>query len=259
MQNVKTMDPEAFRKAEAAGLVFDAGKSTLLGCCRKEITEVVIPEGVTLIGDCAFADCAKLVRVVMPDSLRGIDEFAFRGCTRLSDAVIPDGVAMLGQGAFQECTALSSMVIPQSIGAIEMFAFINCTGLETVVIPDGVMVIGDYAFANCTRLKSADIPAGVAARCRILIAIPTVVCPFSSSSSTLEAATPSKKATRNGVAKTGCSSPDIKSSALLPEAASGLASPAAVISSVTLIVNWRLIPNVSMLSPLLLNRHFYHH
>lgn len=52
---------------------------------RKSITLITIPEGVTAIGDRAFAGCEKLIQVHIPESLREIEEYAFWKC---ADAAI---------------------------------------------------------------------------------------------------------------------------------------------------------------------------
>ena len=50
---------------------------------REQITEVVLEDGITNIGNCAFRDCAKLVRVTVPESVTSIGSYAFSGCSEL--------------------------------------------------------------------------------------------------------------------------------------------------------------------------------
>ena len=46
--------------------------------------KVVIPEGVTGIGDAAFRDCRQLEQVVFSDDVVSVGDEAFAGCKALS-------------------------------------------------------------------------------------------------------------------------------------------------------------------------------
>ena len=50
---------------------------------NKLLTDLVIPNGITDIGD-AFEDCTSLTSVTIPDSVTSIDSYAFDGCTNLT-------------------------------------------------------------------------------------------------------------------------------------------------------------------------------
>ena len=68
------------------------------------MSNVVIPNSVTSIGDSAFLDCCSLTDIVIPDGVTSIGDYAFLGCYSLTDIVIPDGVTRIGDSAFAYCS-----------------------------------------------------------------------------------------------------------------------------------------------------------
>ena len=76
---------------------------------------VVIPDGITSIGDFAFQNCESLTAVKIADSVTSIGNFAFWGCGALASVYIPDGLTSIGDGAFQTCDALAAIDIPESV------------------------------------------------------------------------------------------------------------------------------------------------
>ena len=101
-------DPGAIRNAEEQGLVFSEDKKILLTCENKELSAVVIPDGVTEIGDNAFYGCTNLTGIVIPPSVTSIEESAFYGCSSLSDITIPDSVTKIAAFTFEECENLTA-------------------------------------------------------------------------------------------------------------------------------------------------------
>ena len=112
---------------------------------RGDIHYVVISDGVTHIGDGAFAECVNLESVSLPESgLNTIGSEAFMR-TSVYRADIPDGVTKIGASAFRECANLGSVSIPDSVGEIGRTAFLG-TALCGVQIPGRNTDIGYYAF-----------------------------------------------------------------------------------------------------------------
>jgi hypothetical protein len=74
-----------------ADMVKNIGTSAFMGA---EITNIVIPDGIEIIENEAFRDCASLVSVMLPKSLIAIGEDAFRGCSALKSVVYPGAPSM---------------------------------------------------------------------------------------------------------------------------------------------------------------------
>ena len=114
------IDGALFRTADKALISYLDGTNS---------STYTIPQGITDIGDDAFARCSSLTSVSIPDSVTAIGNTAF-GC----------------------CTSLTSVSIPDSVTAIERWAFYACTSLTSVSIPNSVTAIGDNAFSDCPNL-----------------------------------------------------------------------------------------------------------
>ena len=166
-------------------------------CADTRIKTLIIDEGVTSIGDRAFQDCRNLSNVKLPNSLTLIYNDAFSNCTSLASVIIPDSVTSIGDDAFLGCISLKSIEIsdnnknyssvdgvlfnknksvlviypagktdsvysiPNSVTSIGNSAFSECTNLSNITITDSVISIGDFAFSNSTSLRSVTIPDSV--------------------------------------------------------------------------------------------------
>ena len=128
---------------------------------KREITEIVVEEGVTSIGNYAFNGCSALTSVTIQNGVTSIGEYAFRDCSALTSVTIPDGVTSIGNSAFNDCSALASVTIPDSVTSIGFSAFNDCSSLTSVTIPEGVTSIQGGTFRGCGSLKSVTIPDGV--------------------------------------------------------------------------------------------------
>ena len=125
------------------------------------LTSVEIPNSVTSIGDYAFSNCSGLTSVTIPNSVTSIGEWAFSHCTGLTSVTIGNSVTSIGDRAFSSCFGLTSVTIGNSVTSIGSSAFSGCTALTSITIPNSVTSIGDGAFSGCTALTSITIPNSV--------------------------------------------------------------------------------------------------
>lgn len=119
---------------------------------------VIIPNGVKKIADCAFIYNKTVKTVVIPDGVEVIGQSAFKYNDKLISIEIPDTVKKIGCDAFFECQKLKTFVVPEGVEKIEESTFYNCKALKEVVLPESVKKIGAVAFYGCSTLKNITFP-----------------------------------------------------------------------------------------------------
>lgn len=124
----------------------------------KEVS-VVIPEsvaGVTvkLIGEEAFKNNTKLVKVTLPSGLISIDRYAFEGCTALSSVDFNEGLESINDYAFRN-SGLTVLKLPDSVSTIGKYSFYGVKIAE-LKIPASTAKVGKYAFYGCESLKTIE-------------------------------------------------------------------------------------------------------
>lgn len=126
MQQNKTAQISLQAEEQESGATFEVVDGVLIAY-HGTVTDVVIPDGVTKIGQDAFSGCKTLQEIRFPASLK-----------------------TLCKGAFYGCAALQQINIPLSVTRILPWTFANCKALkpECVILPDHIEV-AETAFRGC--------------------------------------------------------------------------------------------------------------
>ena len=120
--------------------------------------EVVIPEGVTVIAEGAFASNDNITKVTVPEGVTILGVEVFSCCDNLEEVVLPSTITRIDGdggnwwGAFQECTGLKKIEVPEGVTRIDGYLFSDCSNLSEIKIPSTVTKIESCAFFNCSNL-----------------------------------------------------------------------------------------------------------
>ena len=144
--------------------------------------DVVIPEGVTAIGDYAFLGNGTITSLTVPSGVRSIGRSAFEGCYSLTSVTLNDGLTSIGESAFSRCWRLTDLRLPAGSVTIGDFAFSSsaitevtisgdtrldeavfsdCEDLCSVVFESGITSIPYDTFNNCWSITAVELPATV--------------------------------------------------------------------------------------------------
>lgn len=123
-----------------------------------QIRKIIIGDGVTSVGSCAFWNCEAL-SVEISGTVATIGSSAFRGSSLIS-AVIPAGVKTISDSAFRECENLSSVTVREGVETIEQNVFRACSSLASIALPASIGEVGAGAFMECTVMKSVTFASG---------------------------------------------------------------------------------------------------
>ena len=109
-----------------------------------EGTELIIPNGITKIGQNACFFNTKITKLVIPEGVTVIGDYAFKDCHGISEVVLPESLAEIGRCAFYGC-GIKQINFPKSLKTIYSMAF-GFTKIINVIVPDTVEYLAGDAF-----------------------------------------------------------------------------------------------------------------
>lgn len=167
-ENIVSIGESAFDGSSIQTISFSSntkslvlGKNVFKDCAN--LTELDIPNCVTLIPEGLCYDCTSLLNVTLPEACTFIGQSAFYNCNSLAGVAIPASCTFISSSAFCYCKQLQSVTFGETENSDKTLilgtkAFENCDALTTISIPEGCTSIPANAFWSCDSLRSVTIP-----------------------------------------------------------------------------------------------------
>lgn len=126
-------------------------------CDSRNITSVVISEGITSLNEGCFKGCLNLKEITIPKSVVEIYQRAFSGCG-IININLPESLEVLHGYVFENCLSLESVEFNNHLNIIESNCFVNCQSLKNILWPSKVLSIESATFRNC-NINSITFPS----------------------------------------------------------------------------------------------------
>ncbi len=143
------------------GVLFNKNKDTIVAYpMGKEDTSYVVPDGVEIIDDFAFAFCYGLESIIVPDSVRYLGDAAFLFCIKLESVTLGNGIAYIGNTVFSYSAFYNNESNWENDGLYIGKYLLNVSENvgEVFWVKGGTEVIADCAFSSCEKLVSVMLP-----------------------------------------------------------------------------------------------------
>ena len=167
------------RCQQLSSIILPSTVKTIGDCALSEtdLTEFVIPETITSLGQGLFRNCPRLTtidfskckvtdvpvasltkcsalaKVEFPNDCKKIEKLAF-AYSGISQIELPSSLILIEFGAFCNCSFLTTIDLSQTqLESVGASAFSGCTSLKTVQMPDKLPTFSDFAFANTAFTK----------------------------------------------------------------------------------------------------------
>jgi hypothetical protein len=165
---------------------------------EQEIKDLIIPDGISTIGNYAFQSCTGLESITITENVKSIGRSAFKNCGKIKKLSISGGNHSFGSYSLSGCypeiidvpslemwmntispnimangntifkyqliadgTEVESLVIPDGISKVDDRTFCGCISIKTVSFPYTTTSIGYLSFGYCTELESVTIRNGI--------------------------------------------------------------------------------------------------
>ena len=103
----------------------------------------------------------EVTNLVIPDGVTSISNYAFEKCSYLTSVTFPEGVTSIGESSFDGCSGITYISLPKSLNDIYVSAFAHCSNLRDVYCyAENVPNTRDAFFASPIANATLHVPAG---------------------------------------------------------------------------------------------------
>ena len=144
------------------GVLFSKdGKQLLTYPTRRSETSYIIPNIVSVIGECAFY-ISGLKSVIIPNGVVSIKRAAFRYCSSLESIILPSSLTTIESDNLEYCNKLTTITIPKSVTYLGSAVLSSCKNLQSIIVEDGNVNYSsiDGILYNKDKTKLQIYPAG---------------------------------------------------------------------------------------------------
>ena len=122
-----------------------ADGTELSGACGDNLTWTLSEDGTLVISgtgnmwNYAFAENNQLAlppwhddvkNAIVEEGVTGIGNYAFAYCHKLENISLPDSLSYIGESAFKNSETFTSIILPEQLETIERAAFFHSAGLK---------------------------------------------------------------------------------------------------------------------------------
>ena len=129
----------------------------------------------TSIGKFTFSGCTALKTVysanlkqegaiMIPEGVTSIGQEAFYNCDSVKYLSLPSTITYLGPSIMRDSTGLEFVDFNENANAINLDNwghFSGCSGLKAVSLPDGIEIINNRFMVSCSNLQAVYLPANL--------------------------------------------------------------------------------------------------
>lgn len=150
-ESVVSIGDAAFSSCENLKSVAIKNSAAVLGdLAFRGCEKLADKDGFVIVNNKLFDYCGAASDVVIPEGVTSIGEMTFNSCESMQSVIIPSSVEIIGKDAFDRCNGLTSVVIPEGVTSIKGNAFAGCSNLKYVTIPDSIKSFGSGVFEYTT-------------------------------------------------------------------------------------------------------------